>query len=202
MRLWKRKERLNLNDSWKRFLVGKPGGITLNWFTSDTHFGHKGVIEYCKRPFSSVEEMDAEMIRRWNLLVKDGDHIFHLGDFSFCGAIRTAEILSSLKGRKVLVQGNHDHWKPEKYIRLGFQEVKPWIQFNDFLLSHYPYKGEELDDRKFGGQFEDNGGWLLHGHVHCGWKTKKKMINVGVDQWDFAPVSEEEITLLCRNKEK
>lgn len=34
----------------------------------------------------------------------------------------------------------------------------------------------------------DQGLWLLHGHVHEKWKTKAKMINVGVDVWDFYPV--------------
>ena len=167
------------------------------WFTADPHFGHKKVIEYCARPFESVEEMDSEMIHRWNERVKDGDEVFVLGDFSFSGAVRTAEILAQLKGRKVLVQGNHDHWKPEKYKRLGFHEVHPWLQWGErstgILLSHFPYRGEELDDRTFAGQFVDDGGWLLHGHVHQGWKVNKRMINVGVDQWAFAPVSFEEI---------
>lgn len=165
----------------------------MNWYTSDTHFGHKAVIQYCDRPFSSVEEMDAEMIRRWNAIVDDGDTIFHLGDFAFCGAVRTAEILSQLKGQKILVRGNHDHWKPVKYKRLGFFEVYD-LQVNpNFMMSHYPYKGEEFDDRKFEKQLVDTGDWLLHGHVHRGWKTKKRMINVGVDVWSFAPVSEQEV---------
>ena len=39
------------------------------YFTSDNHFGHEGVIRFDNRPFASVEEMDAEMIRRWNAKV-------------------------------------------------------------------------------------------------------------------------------------
>ena len=41
----------------------KPNSI---WFTSDTHFGHKEIIRFTGRPFASVEEMDRELIRRWN----------------------------------------------------------------------------------------------------------------------------------------
>lgn len=165
----------------------------MRWFTSDTHFGHKSVIDYCARPFTSVSEMDAELIRRWNAIVGINDTVFHLGDFSFCGALRTAEILSQLNGQKILIRGNHDHWKNEKYKRLGFFEVYDLQVTPEFLMSHFPYVGEEIDDRTFSGQLEDKGDWLLHGHVHCAWKTKKKMINVGVDQWDYAPVSEDQI---------
>lgn len=165
----------------------------MNWYTSDTHFGHSKVIEFCKRPFKDVQEMDHEMIRRWNAVVKDGDTIWHLGDFAFCGAIRASEILSQLKGQKILIRGNHDHWKPEKYKRLGFFEVYDLQVTPNFLMSHFPYIGEEIDKRKFEQQLEDKGDWLLHGHVHCSWKNKKRMINVGVDQWSFAPVGEKEL---------
>ena len=43
------------------------------FFTSDTHFGHENVIRFDGRPFASVEEMDAELIRRWNAKVGKGD---------------------------------------------------------------------------------------------------------------------------------
>lgn len=165
----------------------------MNFYTADTHFGHKNVIESCGRPFSSVDEMDAEMIRRWNVVVGKDDTVFHIGDFAFCGAIRVAEILSQLNGQKILIRGNHDHWKEAKYQRLGFFEVYD-LQVNpNFTMSHFPYLGEEIDERKFDKQLTDEGGWLLHGHVHNSWKVKKKMINVGVDQWSFAPVSYDEI---------
>ena len=36
------------------------------WFTSDTHFYHNKIVEYCQRPFASVEEMNEELIARWN----------------------------------------------------------------------------------------------------------------------------------------
>lgn len=38
----------------------------VDFITSDTHFGHARIIELASRPFASVEEMDAELIRRWN----------------------------------------------------------------------------------------------------------------------------------------
>ena len=35
------------------------------FFTGDLHFGHANVIAFDNRPFKTVEEMDAELIRRW-----------------------------------------------------------------------------------------------------------------------------------------
>ena len=43
------------------------------FFTSDLHFGHTNVITFDKRPFSTVEEMDEELIKRWNKKVGKGD---------------------------------------------------------------------------------------------------------------------------------
>ena len=51
------------------------------FFTSDLHLGHANVITYDNRPFSSVEEMDEELIRRWNAKVGKGDVVYVLGDF-------------------------------------------------------------------------------------------------------------------------
>jgi calcineurin-like phosphoesterase family protein len=38
----------------------------MDFFTADTHFGHVNMLRYCNRPFTSVEEMDAALIARWN----------------------------------------------------------------------------------------------------------------------------------------
>lgn len=164
----------------------------MNFFTSDTHFGHKNVIEYCKRPFATVEEMDEELIRRWNAVVGENDQVFHLGDFAFCGKMRAREIMNHLTGTKFLVRGNHDHWTNAKYLDLGFSSVYQFTElaWNGWKLSHFPYRGQEADDRKFEQQLEDTGGWLLCGHVHTAWKQKGRMINIGVDQWNFTPVNE------------
>lgn len=79
------------------------------FFISDLHFGHKDVIAFDHRPFKDVEEMDAEMIRKWNAKVSHGDHVFVIGDMF--GGVTTAhagEIVHSLNGKIHLIRGNHD----------------------------------------------------------------------------------------------
>ena len=79
------------------------------YFISDLHFGHKDVIAFDHRPFKDVEEMEAEMICKWNAKVSRDDHVFVIGDMF--GGVTTAhagEIVHSLNGRIHLIRGNHD----------------------------------------------------------------------------------------------
>lgn len=57
------------------------------------------------------------------------------------------------------------------------------------------------DMRFWSRRYEDDGGWLLCGHVHDKWLKKKRMINVGVDKHDMAPVSFSKILELMQVKE-
>jgi len=175
----------------------------MNWFTSDTHFYHKNVIEYCNRPFATVEEMNEKLIERWNLCVKPDDTIYHLGDFIFAGRNKLRPILDRLNGQIILVQGNHDH---SDHVRL-FKKVIPSLGIEiaqrNVNLSHYPYWYDPLEQLDGGGRYKerrliDNGEWLLHGHVHHHWKFKARMINVGVDVWNYAPVAESEIARIIK----
>lgn len=77
------------------------------FITADTHFGHKNIIDYCGRPFKSVEEMDEEMKRRWNEIVGPEDTVYHLGDVCMRKSM-TPYWGRELNGRKMLILGNHD----------------------------------------------------------------------------------------------
>jgi len=177
----------------------------VRYFTSDTHFGHGNIIKYCNRPFADAGEMDRVIIQNWNETVKPEDTIYHLGDAFFTSPERAKHILSNLNGHKILILGNHDR-SGHKMVEWGFQEVHQSLQVElqggiKANLSHYPYRGSTED--KFARKFEtknlkDDGLLLLNGHVHTSWKSKpglyrNHMINVGMDQWAFKPISETQV---------
>ena len=82
------------------------------YFTSDLHFGHKNILEYCPnfRNFQSVDEMDEYLVYLWNKTVTPDDEIYNLGDFSFYNSVeKTEQILTRLNGKHSLILGNHDN---------------------------------------------------------------------------------------------
>lgn len=107
---------------------------------SDTHFGHEAIIRYCNRPFTSVEEMDQTMIKRWNETVSNSDIVIHLGDFALYGKDRIKEIVKQLNGKKILIMGNHDNYSEQFYRDVGFHTVSrfPIIYDNFYMMSHAP----------------------------------------------------------------
>jgi calcineurin-like phosphoesterase family protein len=165
------------------------------YFTADSHFWHKNVIKYCNRPFSSVEEMNEVMIERYNERVKPQDIVYFLGDFAFCNQLEVKKILERLNGNIHLIKGNHD--KPLnglhnyfesvhdlKTISVKDDSVKGGLQF--IQMCHYPLLS--FDRMHYGS-------WMLHGHCHNNipFDPKFRRIDVGVDKWNFYPVSYEEI---------
>jgi calcineurin-like phosphoesterase family protein len=148
------------------------------FFTSDTHFNHANIIKYCSRPFSSVSEMNQEMISRWNAMVGPEDTVYHLGDFAMGQAFKWPAILKQLNGsRKILIRGGHDR-RSKQMLEAGFSEVHEKFKWNGWLLQHRP-----MDARRK----------LLCGHIHEKWLRLGDIINVGVDVWDFTPRSIEEL---------
>ena len=110
--------------------------MSKTYFIADTHFGDGFIIGYENRPFDNAQEMDNIMIGNWNMVVQDDDIIYVLGDFCVSG--KEEHILSSLKGKKHLVKGNHDFKSNEEYRQAGFCEVydHPIILENFWILSH------------------------------------------------------------------
>ena len=106
------------------------------FFIADTHFGDKRIFRYENRPFADVDEMDQQMISRWNAVVSPEDIVYHLGDFGGDG--RESQILSQLNGTKYLIKGNHDTQSNSAYRDFGFSEVydKPIILDGFWILSH------------------------------------------------------------------
>lgn len=176
------------------------------FYTSDTHFGHARIIELCERPFGSVAEMDDLMVEWWNLTVKPSDIVYHMGDVT-SGSFGPLEHIQKLNGRKILIAGNHDACNPlhrdwvkhlPKYLDAGFEAVMPFMRRKvagiEFLMSHFPYQGagDHTEGERYSQyRLPDLGLPLVHGHVHTLFKEQGRGLNVGVDQWNFVPVSED-----------
>lgn len=160
--------------------------MKLPWFTSDTHFGHGNIIEFCKRPFTSVEEMDEALIENHNKCVKPKDVVYHLGDVSWYGSDRIKKIFDRLNGQKHLIIGNHDH---RKNLASHFESMKDYdmlkIQGMQFALMHYPILS-------WAGRY--HGAIHLHGHTHDTIDNSGTLrFDVGVDSWGMHPVNLEQI---------
>lgn len=164
------------------------------WFTSDTHFSHKDCIGFFDRPWATVKEMNEGLIIRWNERVKPEDEIYHLGDIAFFTPdeegkkTHPKEILNKLNGKITYICGNHDEAGRNKLTILNHRLV---LKISNIYVNliHDPEHGNL--------NYELN----ICGDVHKLWKVKivkrleKKslFINVGVDVWNYRPVSWQKI---------
>lgn len=159
------------------------------WYTSDQHFFHKNIITYCKRPFFDVDEMNVELIKRHNAKVKPADHVYMLGDCGFHSK-KTVEILEQLNGVKHLIVGNHDSPRVKNWHGWESVDDMKTVQDGDhtIVLCHYPILSWD-------GMFRG----VLHFHGHCHGTLRKeflddrKFCDVGVDCWDYEPVTVDEV---------
>ena len=151
------------------------------YFTADTHFGHAGARALYRRPFPTVPAMDDAMAGRWNATVAPTDTVWHLGDF----AVRHPDpgaLLDRLHGTKHLVTGNND---PATVQALpGWASVSPYMEVQvdgtSLVLCHYAF-------RTWRGMAR--GALNLHGHSHGRLRPQTRQFDVGVDVWDFRPVT-------------
>lgn len=168
------------------------------FFYSDPHFSHKNICKFVNydgspvRPFDNEQEMDAELVRRYNDKVGPKDKVYFLGDVAINR--RGLDVLAQLNGDKVLIKGNHDIFKLSDYTK-HFRDVRGYQVMDGCILSHIPVHKESI--ARFGVN--------IHGHTHGNrvmkevgfWPFKRKVIDpdyfcVCVEQTDFAPISVDE----------
>ena len=177
-----------------------PTNVVKNkiFVTSDTHFRHRNILKYeaDNRPFENVEQMNKELVDRWNAKVGPMDVVFHLGDFGFTSNSQTRAILSNMNGRKFLLLGNHDRQQKltdEKWISLGFERVfrNPFLLDDKFIFSHEPL--DVIPEGKVN----------IYGHVH-GSKyfntIDPNRLCACVERWNCAPIEYEYIKSLFPDK--
>ena len=133
------------------------------FYIADWHYGHANIIRFDNRPFQTLEEMNAALVARWNGAVDPEDTVYVLGDM-FCraDAAEAVGVLRTLKGKKVLVRGNHDYNTKDDAFRAEFEQIADYLEIGDrrkrVVLCHYPIPC-------FHHHFHED--WChLYGHVH------------------------------------
>lgn len=176
------------------------------WLTSDTHFNHRNIIDYCGRPFLDVPHMNQSLIDSWNSVVSPQDTVYHLGDIGFRKPQNLEEIFFALNGRKIFIKGNHDSGNTlekisadecyHKHITLSFMDSNgkmrniymvhnPMAYFVDCRYNH------SKNDLLFYGHVHERAASGLH-YVENG-KRKILAYHVGVDTNNYKPVDLDEI---------
>ncbi|MEF2073455.1 metallophosphoesterase family protein [Consotaella aegiceratis] len=156
-------------------------------FTSDTHFSDPRVLRIDRRPFRNLEEHDEALIERWNDVVGPDDTIWHLGDFARGDPSHVEGLLDRLNGRKHLVVGNNDG--PATLDARGWSSIQFYAEMvideRLVVLCHYPFRTWNQMGRK---------SIDLHGHSHGKLKPVTRQYDVGVDAWDYRPMTFQAIT--------
>ena len=176
------------------------------FIVSDTHWNHTNIIKFCDRPFKTVEEMNEELIKRWNSVVGPQDAVLHLGDVGF-NYSSLFDIIPRLNGTsKMLIRGNHD-WNQERMNAVGFVTLTSFkdevykMPHGDHILicAHRPRDLPTWD-------VENRNTWgarniVLCGHEHNNapvfikWVRDKgdtarpvMALNMSCEWWDYTPV--------------
>lgn len=188
------------------------------FFTSDLHFGHRNVINYCNRPFSSVEQMDRFLLFQWNCYIDINDNVFCLGDLGINGKT-PQRIGNKLNGNKTLVPGNHDSQfafakRKNNHLAKAIQEAEKagWIVAQHYKKNIYgvetfmchlpPKKGAQTfhDARYMEERVENDPALIyLNGHLHGRHIKQDNMIDVG---WDahLRPITAKKIKEVIDDK--
>ena len=194
---------------FKMFTQKEDDPLSKIYFTSDLHFGHENVIRFDNRPFETVDEMDAELVRRWNAKVDRGDLVYVLGDMIWKTKNDDAlNIIKSLNGQINLIKGNHDRFLSNAKAKNPLAAAKDYDDICATLedgttrrcvLSHYfipMYNGHRYQ------------GIHLHGHSHFTDEAdfeidlaeqlnnqgiRNEIYNVGCMYWNYEPVTLDEI---------
>lgn len=173
------------------------------FFTSDLHFGHKNILKFSGRPYSSVEEMDYSLVDNWNSVVGKLDFVYLLGDVSFHNNARTVELLRQLNGRVVLVKGNHDSLNAA--IKDQYIEIHNYLERTLFSTSGTRYSVTMCHFPMRIWNKAQHGAWNLHGHSHNTMVPVGKQLDVGVDSaavllGEYRPFSIDEVAAIMNER--
>ena len=177
------------------------------FFASDHHFGHRNIIKYANRPFEDVDEMNEALIERHNSVVRQCDIVYFIGDFAFYSdPMVIVNIIKRLNGEKHFVSGNHDKALINDHVMKQFQSFSraPFKEIyvadpdarggkQSITLCHYAMR---VWNKSHHGAFH------LYGHSHGSLPDdpNSRSFDVGVDCWNFTPVSYEQVKEVMAKK--
>jgi calcineurin-like phosphoesterase family protein len=177
----------------------------MNWFTSDWHLNHKNILQYDRRPFDTVEEMNETIIDNINKVVKKEDTLYYLGDFCFAlnGKL---DAVYEFRDRILcddirFILGNHDHIIcKNKHLLIAekwFTSIDDVYYVNNtkpsVYLSHYAHK---VWDKSHHGRYH------LYGHSHCTLPDDPASLSfdVGINGNNYYPYSFDDVKRIMSKK--
>jgi len=173
--------------------------MTKIFFTADLHLKHTNLIKHGIRNFKDCEEHDNTILTNWNNKVKKGDLVYIVGDVVWG---QDFSILKKFNGQKIIIKGNHDKTKDldlakkNNYISNWFHNKTINVNSEPFgkvsiAMNHFPMRSW---DRSFYGSV------LLYGHCHGSMGDYNLSTDIGVDCWNYTPVSTEEVIKYFKDK--
>lgn len=182
------------------------------FFISDFHIGHHNVIKFDGRPFRDVDEMHAEIIKRWNSVIDDDDTVYYMGDLAMRDMETAKWVVHALKGKIEFIMGNHDRYK--EIAKLGrFENIHEYGTeilvkddtitdkrakgYQQIIMSHYPILSWNR---------AHYGSYHLHGHCHGSLMKsnqdyyKRKVMDVGCNVIDYTPISYQEVKKIMNKR--
>ena len=146
----------------------------MRYWTSDQHFSHRNIINFCDRPFRfpeyphepDVHHMNTEIVKRYNSIVLPDDEVWMLGDLALGNTVKNLKWAGTCAGTKTFLTGNNDKnfrkngvEKPgwdKKYADLGeFSQIlhgnHTVILANgtQVIVSHFPYAGDSQENERY-----------------------------------------------------
>ena len=164
-------------------------------FISDLHFGHNKPFIYESRGFTSIEEHDEEMIRRFNSIVSPNDTTYHIGDFCWLSVNR---YLSRLNGKLIFIYGNHD-----KTLREFLTAHPERAEAHEGYYNMYIGNKQPLTLCHFAMHSWEKSHYNamhVYGHHHSTTDFGGKTLNVSVDSLDGYPISEDELLAYMKKR--
>jgi calcineurin-like phosphoesterase family protein len=160
----------------------------MNWFfTSDEHYDHQNIIEYCNRPFHSTDEMNETLITNHNAVVKPWDRTIHAGDFTLRKATFAHKVIDQLNGTHIFLQGSHDYWLPKNSPTIWARTIK----HQHIVVCHYAMRTWAKS------HFNS---WQLYGHSHGRLPPEGKQWDIGVDNNNYTPISFDQIVEIMKHQ--